>query len=170
MKCYSRISLLVFALIISFGASACKKDEAKEDSKENVNKTELLELVNQIRGAKCNCGGTVYKATSALVWNDKLKEAAQLHAQDMFDKSYFDHVSPDDKSTLATRLAIVNYNYATAAENIANGHETESIVVAGWKNSPGHCVNMMNPNVTEMGVAKVGPYWVMVLGKPLPTN
>ena len=32
--------------------------------------------------------------------------------------------------------------------------------------SPGHCENIMNGNVTEMGVATSGSYWTQVFAKP----
>ena len=43
-----------------------------------------------------------------------------------------------------------------------------------WETSPGHCANLMNPDVTEIGVAcspggprnKYRAYWAMELAKP----
>jgi hypothetical protein len=59
------------------------------------------------------------------------------------------------------------------AENIAIGAETAEIVVDGWLKSPGHCVNIMSPDYTEMGIAyvtdpksKPGIYWSRCLQGP----
>jgi uncharacterized protein YkwD len=46
---------------------------------------------------------------------------------------------------------------------LAVGVETEDEVIQMWLDSPGHCENIMNPDVLEMGVGTSGPYWTMVL-------
>ena len=53
------------------------------------------------------------------------------------------------------------YRYCLVAENLAmnldsRGFETRALArdaVEGWKNSPGHRANMLQPTVTEIGVA-----------------
>ncbi len=40
--------------------------------------------------------------------------------------------------------------------------ETEKKVIEGWLNSSGHCKNIMNGSVTEMGIATSGDYWTQV--------
>jgi uncharacterized protein YkwD len=52
----------------------------------------------------------------------------------------------------------------TYGENISNGYKTEQSVIEGWIKSAGHCRNIMNPNVKEMGVAREGDYWTQVFG------
>ncbi|WP_149453590.1 CAP domain-containing protein [Pasteuria penetrans] len=41
-----------------------------------------------------------------------------------------------------------------SAENLAEGHPTPEEVVEGWKNSPPHNANMLNPNVKEMNIGR----------------
>ena len=43
-------------------------------------------------------------------------------------------------------------------------NESEEGTVKAWIESPGHCRNIMNSNYTEIGVARVGDYWTLVLG------
>lgn len=47
------------------------------------------------------------------------------------------------------------------AENIAWGYRTGEDVLQGWLNSPGHRANILSPNVSHIGVARVGNYWTM---------
>ena len=66
-----------------------------------------------------------------------------------------------DGSEPAARAKRFGYEYCTVAENIAYIFNSKGIDTAelarrlfqGWKNSPGHRENMVNPNVTETAVA-----------------
>ena len=61
----------------------------------------------------------------------------------------------------AQRAEAQGYRYCLVAENLAmnldsRGFETRALArdaVEGWKNSPGHRANMLQPTVTEIGVA-----------------
>ena len=71
-----------------------------------------------------------------------------------------------DGSDPGERLNAVGYEWSTYGENVASGYSTEKDVVEGWLDSPGHCENIMNGNVTEMGVATSSSYWTQVFAKP----
>ena len=43
-------------------------------------------------------------------------------------------------------------------------YQTEKSVIEGWIKSPGHCKNIMNPAYKEIGAARKGNYWTLVLG------
>lgn len=131
----------------------------------DVDLNRLLILVNEVRATGTTCGDTYYAPVESLVWSNKLEEAATLHSTDMYENDFFSHTSSDG-TTLSSRLQDVNYNYASAGENIAFGYTTEESVINGWLNSQGHCANIMNPNFTEMGVGRVGNYWTQNFGKP----
>jgi uncharacterized protein YkwD len=56
------------------------------------------------------------------------------------------------------------------AENLAAGSDAVEDVIARWKASPGHNQNMLLPQVTLVGLARVdtpgsgwGRYWALVL-------
>ena len=56
------------------------------------------------------------------------------------------------------------------AENLAAGSNSVAEVIARWQASPGHNQNMLLPQVTRMGLARVdspgmgyGRYWALVL-------
>jgi hypothetical protein len=80
----------------------------------------------------------------------------------------------------AERAAKEGYEYCIVAENIAYefdpaGFSTEELAakfVEGWEHSPGHRRNMLDPDVTETGVAlarseTTGYYFaVQVFGRP----
>ncbi len=136
--------------------------------------TDLLARVNQARATGFVCGGVQFAATGAVQWNGVLFSAAKLHSQDMTARSFFDHTNPDGKRP-GDRITAAGYAWSTFGENIAAGQGTVNAVMDSWLRSAGHCKNIMNPQLTEMGVAcelkvndpqRYGTYWTMVLARP----
>jgi len=90
----------------------------------------------------------------------KLSEAARKHAEQMAREEKMSHegFSPFIKEA--------GYRFSHIAENVADfeGHLTAGAVVDGWKRSPGHRKNLLDPHVTEIGVGiargKSGRYYV----------
>lgn len=101
----------------------------------------------------------------ALAWSPRLERAAQGHADDMAKHGFFSH-DGSDGSDMAERLTRAGYGWCAAAENIAKGQSSVTEVLEAWRASPGHRRNMLNREVTEMGLAWAdGNLWVMVLGR-----
>jgi uncharacterized protein YkwD len=134
----------------------------------------LLARVNQARAAGANCGSEgVFAATGPVTWNNVLTQAATGHSQDMATNNYFSHTSLDGR-TLSQRVDATGYHWSMLGENIAAGQIGVDAVVNAWMGSPGHCANIMRPELTEMGVACVpgtasdtyATYWTMDLGRP----
>lgn len=101
-----------------------------------------------------------------LKWNDALTEVAMAHSQDMATRNYFDHYTPEGLSP-GDRLRKAGISYSAVCENIAAGQATPEEAVAGWLNSPGHRANILDPDITEMGVGYAsggyyGDYWTQV--------
>ncbi len=118
------------------------------------------------------------KNTTGLVQlkeNKELAKIAKERVEDMFEKTYFEHISPVGDSV--SKIAEKNiYKYIIIGENIALGNFGGSReVVKAWMNSEGHKANILNKNYTEIGVySKEGKYdgrkvWIsaQVFAKPL---
>mgnify|MGYP001610719690 CR=1 FL=1 len=136
--------------------------------------TEALARINAIRAAGANCRSAgVFAAAPPLQWNDKLALAATNHASDMGAKNYFSHTSQDGR-TPGDRVNAANYEWSALAENIAAGQVGLPAVMTSWVGSDGHCANLMDPQLKDVGLACVsaaksntyGTYWVMDLGAP----
>ncbi len=130
--------------------------------------------MNQVRAAGANCGSKgVFAPAAALTWNPKLTDAASAHSIDMAAKNYFSHTSADGR-TLGDRVNATGYAWGGLGENIAAGYVGINSVMDGWVASDGHCENLMNPSLTEVGLAcapgvsgsSYSTYWTMDLGKP----
>lgn len=140
------------------------------NSAEEQIKSEILGLINQARSQGRNCGGTYFPAVAPLAWNSKLYQAALKHTNDMVQNNFFDHTGSDG-SNAGTRITAAGYSWYTYRENIAAGYFSAQEVVSGWLSSTGHCSNIMNSLVTEMGVAKAkggsyGMYWTQNFARP----
>ena len=134
---------------------------------------QVLSLVNEARSKPRKCGRTRYPAVPPLKLSAMLNRAALIHSQDMAKSDFFQHRGSDG-SMVGDRVARVGYQWRAVAENIAIGAETAQAVVDGWLTSPGHCVNIMSPDYSEMGIAFVtdaksepGIYWTQVFARPL---
>lgn len=153
------IRLLPGIVMLTIFLCSCD-EEAKP--KENL-RTAMLEAVNQLRQEGCMCGDDLMPPVSSLTWNDTLTLAAQAHATDMHDNNYFSHISPDGSSPY-DRAQGAGYSGTYIGENIAHGYTKVSQAVNAWKQSESHCKAMMDDGYRELGAAREGDYWVLVLG------
>ncbi|HMO27065.1 MAG TPA: CAP domain-containing protein, partial [Tepidisphaeraceae bacterium] len=114
---------------------------------------------------------------STLQVNDRLTSAAQSFAEFMARTHEYSHTA--DGRQPAERATAARYEHAIIAENIAfhfssRGFETDALakqMTQGWIDSPGHRKNMLDPDVTEIGVgvarSENGVYYgVQLFGRP----
>ena len=83
--------------------------------------------------------------------NEKLARAAQLKAQDMIERDYFDHIGPEGELPW-TWLDFVNYDYVAAGENLAIDFSDPILLLNAWLNSPSHAKNILNGYFTDIGI------------------
>lgn len=86
----------------------------------------------------------------ALSVNGQLNSAAQAKAQDMVNRNYWSHNTPDGQ-TPWTFINATGYKYQKAGENLAYGFGTSTETVSGWMNSPSHRDNMLDSSFTNVG-------------------
>jgi uncharacterized protein YkwD len=76
--------------------------------------------------------------------------------------------------SLPRRVAASGFRWGAVAENLAAGYSSLDETMAGWKASAGHRRNLLNPRVTEIGIAAVATppgsrhrnYWALILAMP----
>jgi uncharacterized protein YkwD len=96
-----------------------------------------------------------------LEWLDRLAEVARMHSADMAQRGFFDHTNPDGLNPL-DRVQNAGIACVFASENIAHGQRTPREVVDSWMNSPGHKANILNENITHIGVGFYDYYWTQI--------
>lgn len=132
-----------------------KKEDKTADENASDQAQEVLKLVNAERSKQ---------GLKALILSKDLNKVAQLKAEDMKDKNYFDHNSPTYGSPFQM-MRNFDIDYRTAGENIAAGQRSAQEVMTSWMNSSGHRANILNGNYTKLGVGyttggSYGTYWV----------
>lgn len=94
-----------------------------------------------------------------LVADNLLSQAAQLHAEDMVNKRYFDHISLDGKNPQDRYIAVGGNRSLGVGENIYKGSgiglgltygEVEKFQ-RGWMYSNGHRENILLPKYKKFG-------------------
>lgn len=150
------IRILVIVLALCQPALACETPSALSSMR-----ADLLVLTNQTRVAQ----GLV-----ALSHDPRLEEAAQNQACRTAERERLSHRG-SWFAGLGRRLRRVDYRYAMAAENLAEGQRSAVEVHDGWLSSPGHRVNTLDPRARQAGfgvaVAANGRlHWAMVVAAP----
>lgn len=108
----------------------------------------LIDLMNNERTSR---------GLPALRVDEQLTLAALDHTLDMTCNNFVEHYGTDG-STWFTRIQARGYSYKAAYENVAAGNPAvggtpEWVVSILWMNSQVHRENILNPSVTDIGVA-----------------
>ena len=108
--------------------------------------------------------------------DSRLIEASRIHAHDLSRAGIISHTGTDG-SNHGDRALRVGYNYTIAGENVATGQKSWDAVFQAWKDSPGHNKNLLQPDVSEFGIALVyepkttySTYWSMLVAEPMNLN
>lgn len=133
-------------------------------------------------------GTNIMAPAKPLTWSDSLYAAGYEHSDDLVQSDTASHSGSGTasdwtgqdmggrKSTFVDRARNNGYRFVKLGENISMGTHRDTIekAVDSWLKSPGHCVNLMNPDYTEVGVGHVEStdayythYWTQVLGTPV---
>ena len=149
---FFRTASAAAALCLLFFPSAAHSQEHSENrpprptssisSHPTANEKLLLDATNRERAAA---------GLQPLQWDDALAAAAREHAQLMVQENVLSHQLPGEPS-LEQRVAQAGAKYAMVAENVAIGPNSEEIH-DGWMHSPGHRRNILNANLTAIGIA-----------------
>lgn len=130
----------------------------------------MLQAVNQLRSRPRQCGKQAFASAPPLRWNEQLAQSAQIQAQDMAKHNHVQHKGANG-SDLRQRLRQTGYKFQSGAENISAGQFSLDDVLHAWLKSAGHCANLMNPHMHELGMAyaenpktEYRVYWVQVFG------
>lgn len=117
-------------------SSSANVEIALEGTEGYVFANEVLALVNQARAEK---------GIPALGLDDSLLEAAMQRAAEI--SLYYSHTRPD-----GSKCTTVSSRGTRKAENIAVGYASPEAAMKAWIGSPGHYANIMDTEMTSVGV------------------
>lgn len=102
-------------------------------------------LVNQERAAY---------GLSALIMDESVRAVARAHSQDMANRGYFSHDTPEGV-TSSQRLTNAGVAWRMMGENIAKNMgyaDPAYVAVDGWMDSTGHRANILTGDFTHTGM------------------
>lgn len=105
------------------------------------------ELLDRINATRREAG------LAALVSDEALQRVAEAHSHDMVDHDFIGHTSPTTGSAL-DRVRAAHLPSGLVLENIGRGYSAEEIH-RGLLESPGHRANLVNADVTHVGIGVV---------------
>ena len=133
----------------------------RDYSKTRLNPDTARKMINAYRASK---------GLKPLKINNKLVEAAKMHARDLASHDRISHYGSDGSDPLV-RVQRTGYPVHLAAENVGTGQVSLAEVFKGWQKSPGHNENLLLKNAKEMGMALIidpdteyKTFWTLVLG------
>lgn len=137
--------------LLSFGPPAL----AAETGELGELRARALSLVNDARKRR---GLNPLQAT------ERLNSAAQAHAEDMLERSYYSHTSPEGETVSNRYRDRGGSRWKKVAENIARcagcptvpTSERVSDFQEGWMNSPGHRQNILAEGLESFGFGIIG--------------
>lgn len=119
---------------------------------------ELIRLTNELRESL----GVAPLQVDETICIASCKKAVDYYLADYYDGE--NHTMIDGRKWTAI-LDDFNISCTSRAENLAKGNAfmTAKQMFEGWKNSPIHYENMVNPKYTRIGVGSCGYVWFMDL-------
>lgn len=159
-----RLTTGLVALLLCLAVSACTTGAPQPATPISVDAGRTASLVSAYRSAN---------GLGPVGVDSRLMEAARTQALAM---GKCDKIGHRVAGPLPRRITRAGYEWGAAAENLGAGYASLDATMAGWRNSSGHRANLLNPNVTEIGVAAVatppgskhGTYWALILAAPRP--
>lgn len=109
---------------------------------------ELLGLINGYRSSK---------GLKQLVMKPGLAKLAQAHSRTMKRANKLSHDGFEERFKAAQKTGAMG-----CVENVGWNHPTAASQLEGWQNSRGHDSNMLDPQVTGVGIARVGKYTTLL--------
>src|ERR1700730_3482083 len=106
----------------------------------------------------------------AVTIDPELMRLASEQASAMAARDKLDH---DAGRPFQDRIRKSGFDASVAVENISAAYHTLAEAFSGWRDSPPHRANMLNRNVTHMGIAavytpksKYKVFWTLILAAP----
>ncbi len=100
-------------------------------------------------------------------------ELMRLAAEQARNMAAHDKMAHDIGRPFQDRIRNSIFRGGVAVENISAGYHTLAEAFSGWRDSPPHRANMLNPGVTRMGIAavyapgsKYKVFWALILVGP----
>jgi uncharacterized protein YkwD len=110
----------------------------------SADEQQMIDAVNRER---------ISEGVTALEWCPALGRSAREHSEDMANRDFYDHVTPEGLEVW-DRAKEQGYENTYVGENIAVGQKSIREVMKDWMNSEGHRENILSPDYTHFGYGR----------------
>src|SRR3984893_10574757 len=139
--CAARLFTIVLLVAVVLSANLLVVHaQAKTSNAEHA----LFDAANRERAAQ---------GLAQLRWDDALANAARQHALLMAQRNALSHQFPGEPA-LQDRARATGARFTEIAENVAEGPSAE-VIHSSWMHSPPHRANLLDPELTAIGIAVV---------------
>jgi len=144
----------LMACLAPFPIAAATGARGSDPNRERAEIVEhqVLLLTNQMR---------LDRRLGVLEPSEALAAIARRHSQDMLDRGYFDHCTPEGLHS-ADRIALGGLDFGATGENIYMVRDAArspaslaAAMVKGWMNSRDHRANILTPDYRVVGVGVI---------------
>jgi uncharacterized protein YkwD len=123
----------------------------------------MLDVLNEYR---------INNGLQPLIYSRTLEAAADLHADDLWQRGYFAHVNPDGENP-GDRALRSGFCTRYVGENLAAGQRSVARAMEAWINSPSHNTNMLQADYIYVGMgysvdANGRQYWAQSFALAVP--
>jgi uncharacterized protein YkwD len=140
--CAARLFTIVLLVAVVLSANLLVVHaQAKTSNAERA----LFDAANRERAAQ---------GLAQLRWDDALANAARQHVLLMAERNTLSHQFPGE-AALQDRARLSGARFTEIAENVAEGPSAE-VIHSSWMHSPPHRANLLDPELTAVGIAVVG--------------
>ena len=163
--------LRMAAALALLGVSGCATDAPQPTGEPTFYKN--LSQGGQLDPAAAQSMISGYRANNglgALTLDPALMQLAEEHSRTMAARDKVDH---NVGKAFTQRVRGGKADAKVAVENVSAGYHTLAEAFSGWRDSPPHRANMLNRNVTRMGIAatyspksKYKVFWTLILAAP----
>lgn len=137
--------ILIAVLVVQVSSQIWVRSSSVLGDDATINAPTLLAGTNQVRQRE---------GLPELTLSTQLSEAAYLKAQDMLEKQYWAHTSPDGTKPWQW-FSTVGYRYSVAGENLARNFSSSQSAIEAWMSSPSHRENIMKAEYRDVGFSVV---------------
>lgn len=116
----------------------------KNGSIDTAAEDQMLTMVNTERTSR---------GLSPLVMDKRLQDVGLAHAQEMLERGYFSHYTPEGLSPF-DRMDQAGISYVAAGENLAFSPNV-SLAMQGLMQSPGHRANILSKDFGKVGIGVI---------------
>jgi uncharacterized protein YkwD len=145
--CAARVFTIVLLVVVVLSANLITVHAQSASAQPQPASAEraMFEAANRERAAQ---------GLAQLHWDNALANAAHEHALLMAQRNALSHQFPGE-APLQDRARVAGARFTEIAENVAEG-PSATVIHSSWMHSPPHRANLLDPELTAIGIAVVG--------------